>query len=624
MSPRTTRHPVHIALIAAGGGALCAGIGGATLWLQQFPTKPHTSEPMLLAPMIGVVDTCIALSSTAELPTEPQSLQQSCTSSGGSAAALIESTLDELNKKNNSSHTKYPLGYTLPVPLLQLFKEQGTEWIIDNERVQRLVRTVRDNPRPLILYLFSTHFSAHAPIEKALARDPSNLAETQDGPIPEDSYYGSPIYNWSFASTETDITRRRTQAIQATLKELCKLPSTDIVKVRGVTLLGELHHLFPNFQSGMGFLPPYRITDYSPKSIQDFRIHLQKKYKNIQKLNRTLGSTYKAFTEIIPPSKDIRTEELTRFTEHIDPYAHGSLPITGWTFLEKQESPWIHIYRNGKFLGKTQANKGRQDVIAAKPHFGRANTGWRFDMDFKLIPPGIYRIDIFLEKRPGELMTLGTRKIAIMDARQSPPQPIAMEELPPSSPLDTAIEAHIDSPQEQASYYFNPLVSLWHEFRGQQIVRYLQYFNKIVDQSCLAGTPHYTHQIIPFTNPSWDTTKYAIDASLKPTTGMQLGVSLYGDASYRAFSKWYRSSLHDGGYGVTEFHPLEALSADSLSKILHSHANQGAKFLSFFLEPRWQGKQLDRSHNAFSFDPKNNQYGSATLYKSMQEALETP
>jgi hypothetical protein len=35
-------------------------------------------------------------------------------------------------------------------------------------------------------------------------------------------------------------------------------------------------------------------------------------------------------------------------------------------------------------------------VLAAKPEFGRANVGWRHDLDFSQWPPGIHRIDLGL------------------------------------------------------------------------------------------------------------------------------------------------------------------------------------------------------------------------------------
>ena len=637
MTRRSARHtPTTIATAVAACAALAAGAGGLALLAKHHSTPPKHTGPMLLAPMFGTFDTCIATptatpsagagnAATARTQDGARTLAETCTGPNGSAAALVESTLSALQPPERAQGP-YPLGYTLAVPLLQLFRATEQGWALDTERIQRLARTVRDTQRPLILYLFSTHFATDAPLEKALATDPANLAQTRDGPMPTSQYYGAPLYNWTLARTDTPLSAYRVQATQALLTEMCRLPAQDIAKIRGVTLLGELHHLFPDFESGMGFGGSYRVTDYSPASVAGFQQFLRQEFQHIDRLNRRLGANYATFAEVQPPSRDIRTEPLQRYTEHIDSFAHGSLPIAGWAFAPRPAGAppaWVHVYRNGTFIGKTPVNKGRQDVLQAKPELGDANTGWRLDMDFKRLPVGLHRIDVFLEARPGLLQALGTRRIAIMDDRQRPPAPLAQQALPASAPPDAALQAHIDWPAEQSSYYYNPLVPLWHSFRGQQVVDYLQFFQGVVKQSCLAGTPHYTHQIIPFTNPSWDENKFAIQASLRALPGMRLGVSLYGDATYgTAFSQWYASTGHPG-YGVTEFHPLKAMNAPALQHTLNQHAARGAQFLSFFLEPHWQGQLVARDANMFSFSPENAPFGSAQLYQSAQRLLTT-
>ncbi|PJI99207.1 hypothetical protein CLU85_4049 [Acidovorax sp. 69] len=620
-------HPAHrkttLAIAIAACGVVAAGAVGLMQLSRHTPEKAHKPGSMLLAPMIGVIDSCVLLQDGVVAQGTHDTLD-TCKGPKGSAAALVESTLSELQPRR-STLGPYQLGYTLPVPLLQLFRPAADGWAIDNDTVGRLVRTVRDTERPLILYLFSTHFATDAPLEKALSLDPTNLAQTRDGPLTPGRYYDSVINNWTFANTQTELTSRRVQATQALLKEICRLPAQDIGKIKGVTLLGELHHLFPDFEAGMGFNTPYRATDYSPPSVAGFRQFLQREFASIGQLNRVLGANYASFDEVLPPSRDIRTEPLQRFTEHIDSFAQGSLPIAGWAYMKQSEGSttpaWVHVYRNGVFVGKTLVNQGRQDVLAAKPEFGDANTGWRLDMDFRHLRTGLYRIDVFLEQKPGQLTPLGTRSIALMDRLQSAPQALPQNPLPAATPADASLQAHIDMPTDQSAYYYNPLVPLWHAFRQKQVVDYLEFFDGVVNQSCLASIPHYTHQIIPFTNPSWDANKYAIQASLRPMGSIRLGVSLYGDATYgKTFSQWYGKTAHNG-YGVTEFHPLKAMDPSAVQRMLGQHAAQGAEFLSFFLEPRWQGKRVPRNHNLFSLDPSNTQFGSDRLYQSMQKSM---
>ena len=45
----------------------------------------------------------------------------------------------------------------------------------------------------------------------------------------------------------------REVAVNAVLDRVCYLPRRIQQRVVGVTLLGELHHMFPDFQGGMGF-----------------------------------------------------------------------------------------------------------------------------------------------------------------------------------------------------------------------------------------------------------------------------------------------------------------------------------------------------------------------------------
>ena len=624
-----------VAIALAACAVLGAGAGGVSLLSAHRPAALTKNAPMLLAPMVGVIDTCVLADRGSQRAVRlPPTLQERCSGPEGSAAALVESTLLDLQAPAAAvpgaapgQRMPYPLGYTLPVPLLQLFERNPDDngWRIDQEAVERVARTVRDTARPLVLYLFSTPFETGAALETELATDPANLAQTRDGPLPLGRYYGAPIYPWSLASTQTALTERRVQATQAVLDAVCRLPARDLAKIRGVTLLGELHQLFPDFEAGMGFTAPYRVSDYSAASVAGFQRALEREFVHIEKLNRVLGSDYARFGDVLPPARDIRTEPLQRFTEHIDSFAHGSLPVAGWAHVPQASADrpaWVHVYRNGMFMGKTPVSQGRQDVLAARPELGDANTGWRLDMDFRRLPAGLHRIDVFLQARPGQLTHLGTRQIALMDRQQHTPQLQPQRPLPASTPAGAGLAAHIDLPADQSSYYYNPLVPLWHAFRGQQVTDYLRFFEGVVKRSCLAGTPHYTHQIVPFANPGWDANKFAIQASLQHQGSLRLGVSLYGNATYgKAFSRWLERSGHRV-YGVTEFHPLKALDAAGLEGVLARHESQGAAFVSFFLEPRWQGRRVERGHNIFSFDPENTQFGSDWLYYATQQNLQ--
>lgn len=565
---------------------------------------------------------CLLAARDASVSSQPDWVSR-CKGPGASAAHLVESTLRLLQPTTPDDSQSLQLGYTLQVPLLALLQPVGNVWQVNEQVIDKVVRTILESPRPAVLYLFSTHFSVNAPIELELSRDPDNLSHTQQGPLPIDTYYSQPIYPWSLARTDNPITQYRVKVIDALVKKICRLPQDVRSRIRGITLLGEVHQLFPKFESGMGFGGAYQVSDYSPASVAAFREHLQVRYANITELNVKVGSDYSSFMEIIPPGKDIRRDPLRRYHEHMDAYAAGQIPITGWVYAPgspvAQQS--VRIYLNGLPIAAAPVRLSRQDVRSAHPEFNTADLGWRHDLDFSHLAPGIHRIDLALSQ-PGEpLAHLGTRTISIMDPVQSTPVPLPTTPLPAMTQQPSHITAYLDEPRDQAAYYFNPLAREWQVFREKQVVDYLQYFNSFIGQSCLSDTPRYTHQIVPQFNPGWDSGKYAVNASLQPMKTLHTGVSLYGESSYgSSFSDWLGKSPRKH-YGVTEFHPLQAMSAEQLGNVLAQHRDSGAQFVSFFLETRWQDQRVSSAPNLFSFDPQNPQHASDQLYRSLASLL---
>ncbi len=631
----------------AAGLGCTAAIGALAAGWFALQTTVGT-QPLLLAPMINVMQGCIERpqpSLTTALPDGP--VVQTCRREGGSAAALVESTLQRLGPQR-SPDGRYELGYTLQVPLLQLFKRTGaaglaadsqpiaadhgssSDWVIDRDAVTRLVHTLADDPRPAIVYLFSTHFGIGAPIEAALAADPANLAVTARGPLARDRYYGLDIHPWSVARIDNGIAQRRLQAIDAVVGAICRLPSEAREKIRALTLLGEVHQLFPDFEAGMGFASPYLVSDYSTASVRAFRGFLRQRFGGIAALNRFLGQSadvaYRSFDDVDPPSRDIRTDRLQRFVEHIDSFAQGTLPIAGWAAPAADGRPRrVQLLLDGEPLAQVTAHLGRQDVLAARPEIGRADVGWRHDLDFRQLPVGVHRIDLLLLPPDGTNalpLHVGTRRISIMGRDQTTPPELPMKaELPPHVVGPLPPDFWIDLPADRTAYWFNPLVPLWHAFRNDQVVRYLDRFDRRVADSCLWDTPRYVHQILPFTNPGWDANKFAVDASLHAAGGIQLGVSLYGEAArgeglFPLLAQWQKTR-----YGVTEFHPLKAVPAAQLQDVLQRHRAHGAQFVSFFLEPYAGSESIENPQNLFSFDPSNPKFGSDRLFESVQALM---
>jgi hypothetical protein len=687
----------------AAGSAACVALtlGGLAQPLQD------PAPPMLVAPMVGNLDACLWDDEAAnDLPLAFRPHPASCAGVQGSAAELLAQTLAPLNPGDGpDARPDLRLGYTLNVPLLRLLKPNqpgqseppgqadqavaaksgaaksvaskagaskagaGTAlqpaqlgrsktlgqsgqlagWVVDEDRVARVVHTLAQVKRPAVLYLFATHFGVDAPIERALLQDPRNLAETQYGVLPADKYLDYSIYPWTVARTDNGITRAREMAIDALAQQICRTPQA-LQHIEAVTLLGEVHQLYPQFETGMGFESPYQIGDYSAASQAAFRAYLVHTQGSIATLNARLGSQFRSFDEVKPPRLDIRKDRLSNFFEHIDATAHGSLPVSGWVHvpearwpkpapagdaphagdasptasqppatLMEANKPWVRIAVNGQVVGRVRAELSRQDVAEAKPEFGTPDVGWRFDLPFAQLAPGRYRVDALLEL-PGGVFTLGTRHVNVLGRDQRMPEPGPLP-APQTQALPADVAGHLDWPRESMDVYFNPLVPLWHAFRAQQVKGYLQQLQRAVAHSCLAQKPLYVHQLYPFGNPSWDANRYAVDASLKATADWRLGVSLYGASSYgfevgRRLKGWQQHQ-----YGITEFHPMRAMTGEDMARTFALHRRQGAQFLSFFMEAKRAGTVPQRMHNAFSLDENNPAMHGAVLYDAVRQVM---
>ena len=580
-------------------------------------------KQLLIAPMIGGLHPCTFLHREIAKANPDFQYSKLCAKDAASPSQLIKTTLDSISD-NRFEFGKFKLGYTLNVPLLRLFDVRGGEIVLNQEILQRVVASIANVDRPVILYLFSDHFGVDSPVEDQLAKDPNNLLQTRKGVMQKDRYYSYDIFPWSFVDTGNGIAKLRETAFNAVLDEVCKMPWHVRRRIEGVTLMGELHHMFPNFESGMGYSGEYLISDYSQRSIDGFRKFLAARYTSVADLNFYLGGNYRHFDDILPPSKNIRTEPLKDYLEHIDSFANGTLPISGWVGKSGASTAgkdWIQIFDNGEFAARVPVAFGRQDVLAAHPELGTADVGWEFKLEFAHKPRGIHQISIYLERGTQPLALLTTREIALIERSQAAPQILPVKPLPKSVPVDPSVQFVIDHPAPLSAYYYNPLVTLWHDFRKTQITHYLNHFGDIAKSKCIKPELIYSHQILPFVNPGWDENKFSVGSDLGVPPNLRLGASLYGEASYgTSFFDWYAASGRDA-YGVTEFHPLKAMDAPTLNRVLDQHYQKNARFLSFFIDSAGLDENSKDSLNIFSFTPHNKNAGSNVLYESIREIL---
>lgn len=589
--------------------------------------NPHQAqtEKLVLAPMIGGLDQCLLNDTAGIQALAPSRFKTLCLdeSQGTTGASkIVQASLGGLSTL--PEHQNYTLGYTLYIPLLKLVEFKDQQFVVNEQYLDAIAKTIEQVNRPVVLYLFSNHFEVGSALEQTLAQDPGNLLQTRAGTLEKYKYYGINIYPWNFTRIDNSISKAREMAMNALLGQVCKLSAQAQRHIVGLTILGELHHLFPDFQAGMGYAGEYLITDYSDVSVAGFREFLRDRFASIHALNKQLGSAFRSFDDISPPGKDIRKERLNHFFEHIDAYAQGRFPVAGWLKrpAHEAETSVISIYVDGVRTGQTAVGLSRQDVFAAHPEFGTADVGWRYELEYATLPSGLHQVDVFLERQSKPMMHLASRQFAVMARDQRPPQMVTQAALPQSVAPDDSTLFHVDSPKDKASYFFNPLAVLWHAFRGQQVNQYLAHFGRVAARQCIKGERVFSHQIVPFANPDWDPSKYATDDSLSVPHTMRLGASLYGETSYgRSFEKWFQGTGRSA-YGVTEFHPLRPMTSPALNQVLMTHRQNGAVFLSFFINA--YGLQDDASYhsNPFSFDPNNTQAGSDALYRSVQDILQ--
>lgn len=583
------------------------------------PLRP--GRRLLLAPMIGQLAPCIMQMGAAPSVADDPAFR-ACMRDEGSAAPVIEATLSKVGPRI-SANGHYELGYTLNVPLLKYVVKKNGVWSIDPAAIERLVRTVAQSDRQLVLYLFSTHFSADAPIESELAQDPRNLAWSPAGPLPMGRHYGMQVFPWSISRTDNELTAWRLRLISQLVRGLCEQPADVRSRISAITVLGETHHLFPDFESGMGFGIPYLVSDYSPESVAGFRVFLQQRYTAIDALNRALGGAdYLRFEDVMPPSKDIRSQPLKRFWEHLDAFAAGRIPVEGWLAPDPQLTGQVMVYLDGRFFQQTKADLSRQDVLASLINLPSADVGWRVDLDYWEMKQGWHQVAVLAEAKQGTPFLLGKRTFAVMDRAQTPPARLEWAALP-SFRESIKVRASVDMPKDAADFYYNPLATLWQDFRQQQVLSYLRAITKPLEQGCLAKVPRYTHQLFPYANPAWDESKFAVDQSLLGEKGLALGVSLYGEATYGDSFLGWKNAHRIGAYGVTEFHPLRSMFPQELASVFDRHQRSGAQFLSFFLEgrgiftPAATPKELSIPY----WSELNPQNGSDQLYRSLKELM---
>lgn len=595
----------------------------ATLLVSGYSAVAETT---LIAPMIAGMRGCASAYEKTAI-TDGEAAFEHCLREQESAASLIDAKLDKLGPAE-SADGRFALGYTLPMSLLSYLDFQGDLITVDRERVRHDLRVIGQSERKLVLYLFANHFAGRFQLNVArkLAEDPRNLMRLANGTAPLDRYFLSSIYPWSLADENSSYDKARRLAASAVLDEVCKLPRTEIDKIQAVTVLGEVHHFFPNFMNGMGYSTgDYQITNYSSRSIAQFQHWLKEKYGNLTEFNAQLSSQFKTFSDVLPPSKNIKREPLQHFFEHIDAHAHGEIPFFGWAFDQQANDFNIHIFLNGDFLAAAKSGLTRLDVAQAIEGLEDSNVGYRHKLDYRNLPTGIHHVDVRYVSETASV-SLATYELAVMDRQQSRPTRLRQHSRAVDrGNIPDSFRYWADYPPPSPAVFYNPLARLWLEFRSWQVTSDIERYAKLVKDSCLDDERVFSHQIGAGFKASWDPVLLASEASLEPNSHYNLGINLYGGIIHgNYFFNWLAENGHVR-YGIPEMHPMTAQDPALLVSALRRHHRHGAVFMSpYFLSVQPARFGSDPEHDRFKIEPTNTEYGSNQLYKALQLLMNTP
>ncbi|BEO27651.1 hypothetical protein SMQC21_12310 [Serratia marcescens] len=572
----------------------------------------------LISPMVGGLDVCPAainkgITSTYDAAAYCQSLKET-------SADLIEKKLSEFGPKE-SADGKFQIGYTLSVPLLSYVdvKPDGS-FSIDKEKIRYRLQLLKDTDRQAVVYIFSNHFSVseNARTEDAIAKaDSASLMQLSDGKVPIDGYFSSKTYPWAINAEGSLIDRVRKVALHEVLTQICEMDNSDKNKIRAVTVLGEVHYTFPDFFNGMGYKGKMQITDYSPESVKRFREYLSAKYKTIEVLNSKLGSEFKSFDDINPPSKDINIDHLNNFFEHMDYASSGKLAIYGWAAGTDGKPAKIKIFVDGNDAGYAETGLNRMDVYQAIPSLGTSAVGYRYYLDFRKMSHGIHTVDV-VHDDAGKLTMLKHLDVPVMDRQQTAPRSVGRTV---TFPPEQKMRFWNDYPESMKAVYYNPLSEEFYDFRKTAVASEISEYADIVSSSCIGKKKTFSHQIAPIFNADWNQEKIAASDSLKNNSHYNIGMNTYGAAFYGDYTFQWIKKLGITRYGIPEAHPMVG-NEDIIRDALERHHSSGAVFISpYYVDIKPLNFGVDKDHAKFEIKESNKQYHSDAYFNAIRDVM---
>lgn len=647
--------PGRVALAACVLGVALGGVvpAGAAKAQEALP-RAARQGPLYITPNVEGLLQCDEALQVGQIAHAAEAFRY-CMDKGLDGSAALKRLLDTLEPGGPSGDVQ--VGYTLTVQLLELFRQAPDgQWKIDDKRVDAIMRLLEKTERPAVLYLSSSHFDSLGPLPEALARDPANLMKMADGQPPRLGYFGYPIAPYTLRpDADIPVNRYRFAALRHMAERVKALAPRVQQRIVAITLAGEVHHLFPDFENGTGNFGNVQVTDYDPASIAAFRQWLRRQYGSIERFNQAHGFDYASFEAVNAPSKDIRRERLSRYGEHYDAYAAGRLPVAGWLWDPEGKLDGLDLYVNGRHAGPIERGFNRLDVYRARDDVTTPNVGFRHDLDFSQWAPGRYRLQVVARsqdrqyllaervlllvprdqgKVPGDvpsgLAQTGPgakgwqrflpRRLHDWLARRGWLHPAAISGLPGA--LSGSVHFWVDMPGDALDVYYNPLARDWDTFRAWQVAQFMATFHRQAVEAGLPADKLYSHQVVPQANSSWNAQLFATEQTLRGPQFWKPGFNLYGGSTQ---GPWLARFLHDGSvtdYGVPEFNPQQWKRADVHLSAMRAHYEAGARFISPYyfslIADSYRGS-AEHGVNRMELRLDNPKEGSAAFYEAIRQ-----
>lgn len=597
---------------------LVASLLSLSCWAQPqaLPERP----PLYIAPVIEGLGICLDAQRN-EAVRSGISAQSWCGQFKQDNAAMLRHILDDFEAGGAAGQVQ--VGYTLTIQLLALYQREADQWVLNAQRVDDYLELVRQLDRPVVLYLAANHFDSQGPLSAELARNADNMLQLADGKPPEANYFGYAVYPFTLRTDDAvPVNRYRFEALRHVAGKIAALPAEVQQRIVAVTLAGELHQMFPDFENGMGKFEPMATTDYHPQSVAHFRQWLAQRYASVEAFNQATGFSFARFDDVPAPGRDIRRDKLQSFAEHYDGFAGGHVPVSGWLWSPQVRVARLMLYLDGNYVADIPLGLNRLDVYRALPEVTTPNVGFRYDLPIDQLAPGRH-VGQVVAQVGRQRFQVSTFDLHVMARDQSMPTHgprVSLQRFKGLGDLPGNARASLDLPRQQQDVYFNPLARDWDMFRAQQVRALLARFHAEARQAGIAADKLFSHQIVPQVNSTWNQQFFAVDTTLGAGVPWHDGMNMYGGA---VDSHWLRGFIGSRGirdYGVPEFNPQQWKQPGAHLQAMQAQYRGGARFISPYFLSVTSDRTLRRNAvTDMEIRPDNPAEGSDLFYQAIRD-----